>query len=107
MASAGFFVLDETSSLADPSADLVLRAFSIDAAHQRRGIGGRALTALPDLLARHLPHARTVLLTVNVRNRVARRLYLQHGFTDNGELYLGGSAGPQYVLRLVLTRPTG
>lgn len=101
--AAGFFVLDETPSPADPSADLVLRAFFIDRAHQRRGIGGRALSALPDLVARQLPAARMVVLTVNVRNQVARRLYLQHGFTDNGDRYSGGSAGPQHVLRLVLT----
>jgi len=43
-----------------------------------------------------------VVLTVNVRNQVARQLYLRHGFTDTGKLYLGGSAGPQNVLRLVL-----
>ncbi len=105
--AAGFFVLDEAPSPADPSADLVLRAFFVDRAHQRRGLGGRALTALPDLVTRRLPHARTVVLTVNVRNQVARGLYLRHGFTDDGELYLGGSAGPQHVLRLVLARPAG
>lgn len=103
----GFFVLDETPSPADPSADLVLRAFFVDRAHQRRGVGGRALAALPGLVNRELPDARTVVLTVNVRNQVAHQLYLRHGFTETGELYLGGGAGPQHVLRLVLPRPTG
>ena len=60
------------------------------------------MAALPGLVTRELPGARTVVLTVNVRNQVARQLYLRHGFTDTGELYLGGSAGPQHVLRLVL-----
>lgn len=87
----GFFVLDESPSPAYPSADLVLRAFFVDQAHQRRGVGGRALAALPGLVTRELPGARTVVLTVNVRNQVARQLYLRHGFTDTGELYLGGS----------------
>lgn len=101
--AAGFFVLDETPSPVDPFADLVLRAFFVDRAHQRQGIGGGALSALPDLVTRRWPDARTVVLTVNVRNPVACRLYLRHGFTDHGDLYLGGSAGPQHVLRLVLT----
>jgi GNAT superfamily N-acetyltransferase len=99
---AGFFVLDETPSPADPTADLVLRAFFVDQAHQGRGTASRALAALAGLVSGELPAARTVLLTVNVRNQVARQLYLRHGFTDTGELYLGGSAGPQHVLRLVL-----
>ncbi len=43
-----------------------------------------------------------MVLTVNVRNQVARRLYLRHGFSDSGQLYLGGNAGPQHVLRLDL-----
>jgi len=100
--AAGYFVIDETPSPADPSADLVLRAFFVDQGHQRQGLGGRALAALPELVARELPSARTVLLTVNVRNQVARRLYLRHDFSDTGQLYLGGNAGPQHVLRLDL-----
>jgi len=84
--AAGFFVLDETPSPADPSADLVLRAFFVDQGHQRQGLGGRALVALPELVARELPSARTVVLTVNVRNQVGRRLYLRHGFSDTGQL---------------------
>lgn len=100
--ATGFFVLDTTPSPADPSADLVLRSFFVDRAHQRRGLAGRALAALPGLIARELPGARSVVLTVNVRNQVARRLYLRHGFVDTGRRYLGGSAGPQHVLRLAL-----
>jgi hypothetical protein len=43
-----------------------------------------------------------VVLTVNVRNPVARAVYVRGGFVDAGELHLGGSAGPQHVLRLDL-----
>jgi predicted GNAT family acetyltransferase len=60
------------------------------------------VAALPGTLAADLPAARSVVLTVNVRNDVARRLYLRGGFVDTGELHLGGSAGPQHVLRLDL-----
>lgn len=101
--AAGFFVLDQTPSPAEPTANLVLRSFFIDRAHQRRGVAGRALAALPELLEQELPGATTVVLTVNVRNPVARRLYLRHEFADTGRLYRGGSAGPQHVLLLALT----
>ncbi len=94
-----FLVLDETPSDADPSADLLLRGFLVDAAAQGRGVATRAVAALPDVVRRDFPAARTVVLTVNVRP-AARAVYLRGGFVDAGELYLGGSAGPQHVLRL-------
>ncbi len=101
--SAGFFVLDRTPSEADPSADLVLRAFFVDAAAQGRGVAKAAACEVPSLVRRDFPATRRVVLTVNVRNPVARAVYLAGGFCDTGELYLGGSAGPQHVLRLDLT----
>jgi RimJ/RimL family protein N-acetyltransferase len=95
-----FLVLDETPSDADPSADLLLRGFLVDAAAQGRGVATRAVAALPEVVRRDVPAARSVVLTVNVRNPAARAVYLRGGFVDTGELYLGGSAGPQHVLRL-------
>ncbi len=95
-----FLVLDETPSEADPSADLLLRGFLVDAAEQGRGVASRAVAALPEVVRRDFPAARTVVLTVNVRNPAARAVYLRGGFVDAGELHLGGSAGPQHVLRL-------
>jgi RimJ/RimL family protein N-acetyltransferase len=97
-----FLVLDETTSGVDPSADLLLRGFFVDAAAQGRGVATRAVAALPDAVRRDLPAARSVVLTVNVRNPVARAVYVRGGFVDAGELHLGGSAGPQHVLRLDL-----
>ena len=97
-----FLVLDETPSDADPSADLLLRGFFVDAGAQGRGVATRAVAALPDVVRRDLPAVRTLVLTVNVRNPVARAVYVRGGFVDAGELYLGGSAGPQHVLRLEL-----
>lgn len=43
-----------------------------------------------------------MVLTVNARNPAARAVYLAGGFADTGELYLGGPAGPQHVMRLPL-----
>lgn len=99
-APVAFLILDETPSDADPSADLLLRGFFVDAAAQGRGVAARAVAALPAVVRRDLPRVRTVVLTVNVRNPAARAVYVRGGFVDAGELYLGGSAGPQHVLRL-------
>jgi RimJ/RimL family protein N-acetyltransferase len=101
-APVAFLVLDETPSPADPSADLLLRGFFVDAAAQGRGVATRAVSALPGVVRRDLPAARSIVLTVNVRNPAARAVYVRGGFVDRGELYLGGSAGPQHVLRLEL-----
>lgn len=96
----GFFVVDETPPEADPAADLHLRAFFVDAAAQGRGVAKAAVHGLEDLLQTDFPAARLVVLTVNARNPAARAAYLAGGFADTGELYLGGPAGPQHVLRL-------
>ncbi len=97
-----FLILDETPSDADPRADLLLRGFLVDAAEQGRGVATRAVAALPEVVRRDFPSARSVVLTVNVRNPAARAVYVRGGFVDAGELYLGGSVGPQHVLRLDL-----
>lgn len=101
-APVAFMVLDETPPDADPSADLLLRGFFVDAAAQGRGVATRAVGALPDVVRRDFPRARTLVLTVNVRNPAARAVYVRSGFVDAGELYLRGSSGPQHVLRLHL-----
>ena len=101
-APVAFLVLDETPPDADPSADLLLRGFFVDAAAQGRGVATRAVAVLPQLVRRDFPAARSVVLTVNVRNPAARAVYVRGGFVDEGRLYLGGSAGPQHVLRLAL-----
>ena len=63
---------------------------------------GIALAALPAYVCRCFPTAGAVVLTVDVRNVEAYAAYLAGGFIDTGELHLGGGAGPQHVLRLVL-----
>ena len=101
-----FFILDRTPPDFDPAADLLLRAFFVDAAAQGRGVAGRAVAELPAVVRRDFPDARTLVLSVNVRNPLARAVYLRAGFVEVGELYLGGSAGPQHVMRLDLRGPT-
>jgi RimJ/RimL family protein N-acetyltransferase len=101
----GFFVLHRgpaAGELAPEARDVLLRAFLVDAGAQGRGIATRALAALPDFVAAHLPGAHRIVLSVNVRNPVAIRTYARAGFADTGRLYHGGMAGPQHVFELWL-----
>lgn len=84
--------------------DVGLRAFFVDKHHQGKGIARSALSQLNAYVGENYPAASTVCLTVNCKNEVAYIAYLKNGFVDSGELYLGGSAGPQHVLRMQLDR---
>ncbi|HEY5783017.1 MAG TPA: GNAT family N-acetyltransferase [Lysobacter sp.] len=98
----GFYRLDfSPGSVAAhelPEPGVGLRAFVIDHAHQGRGYGAAALVAaFADLRKRH-PQRRLLALTVNCANHAAIALYLKAGFVDTGEIYLGGSSGPQHFM---------
>ncbi|MGJ7904252.1 GNAT family N-acetyltransferase [Lysobacter sp. 1R34A] len=84
-----------------------LRAYMIDRAEQGRGYGTRAIAACRDDLRLRHPQRRLLALTVNLRNRPAIRAYLKAGFVDTGELFHGGSAGPQHLMlmRLIPSSP--
>jgi ribosomal protein S18 acetylase RimI-like enzyme len=108
----GFYRLDfSPAAIAGrelPEPSVGLRAFAIDRAHQGQGYGAAALAAgCADLRARH-PQRRLLALTVNCANHAAIALYRKAGFFDTGELYLGGSSGPQHVMlyRLQPQAPT-
>ncbi len=101
----GFFAIDpdysEGHDFAEPGT-IGLRMFCIDTHHQGRGLATQASRALAAYLSDHYPGAAAVYLTVNHRNPGAKAVYLKGGFTDTGEDYLGGAAGPQYIMRLPL-----
>lgn len=101
-AVVGFYRLDfspgavAARELPEPSVGL--RAFVIDHNQQGRGYGAAALVAAcADLRQRH-PQRRLLALTVNCANHAAIALYLKAGFVDTGEIYLGGSSGPQHFM---------
>lgn len=99
--AVGFFLLDSHYSAYHAFAlpkDLGLRCFFIDQTAQGRGIAGAVLRELPAYCQQHFPGFQRLVLTVNCRNQQAARLYQKHGFADSGQLYLGGSAGPQHIL---------
>jgi RimJ/RimL family protein N-acetyltransferase len=101
----GFFVLHggvSAGRFVRPHAEFLVRAFFVDAAHQHRGVGGRALTLLPAFARSLDPGLTRLVLTVNDVNEVAQRAYFRAGFRDTGERYQRPGAGPQLVLELVL-----
>lgn len=81
---------------------VALRSFLIDAGHQGRGLGTRALDAIARYVTARHPDRTRILLSVNVRNAGAVRAYARAGYVDSGSLYHGGPAGPQHVLWLPL-----
>ncbi|CUH79130.1 putative acetyltransferase [Tritonibacter multivorans] len=101
----GFFKIDhkypQTYNFAR-TGDLGLRAFMIDQPCQGRGLGSAAVARLGPYLRRLYPAAEAMVLTVNLRNTAAIRAYLKAGMQDTGDLYTGGIAGPQHVMRLTL-----
>ncbi|SDZ18431.1 Ribosomal protein S18 acetylase RimI [Lysobacter sp. yr284] len=106
----GFYRLDFSvnaiagRALGEPSVGL--RAYAIDRREQGRGYGTAAMRAcVEDLRLRH-PQRRLLALTVNVRNLAAIAAYRKAGFHDTGELYHGGSAGPQHLMLLRLAPPS-
>lgn len=100
----GLFRVDRGYSAYDFAApdEVGLRYFIVDHAQQGRGVAGAALAALPAMLTRDYPAARSIALTVNCRNAGAYRVYERAGFEDTGALYHGGGAGPQHVMRMIL-----
>lgn len=98
----GFYRLDFAPnavvgrSLGMPSVGL--RAFVIDQDWQGRGLGAKAMAACcEDVRTRH-PERAALVLTVNTVNAPAITAYRRAGFVDTGELFQGGSAGPQHIM---------
>ncbi|MCB1343328.1 MAG: GNAT family N-acetyltransferase [Pseudooceanicola sp.] len=79
-----------------------LKSFMIDAGRQGQGVGTAAVRALDAYLPARYPGIRSVVLTVNMANPAAIRTYRAGGFVDTGEIYEGGRAGPQLVMRMPL-----
>jgi RimJ/RimL family protein N-acetyltransferase len=101
-AVVGFFKLDVAYS-SDyefcPKDGLGLRAFAIDINCQGQGLGTEAVKVLFPYLKAHYSMFNWIYLTVNCKNPGARVCYERGGFENTSEQYLGGLAGPQYIMR--------
>ena len=98
----GFFKIDIAYSstfafCSEPSVGL--RTFVIDAKLQGKGIGSNAVKALLPYLKENYPHYHSLYLTVNCQNPGAVSCYQKAGLQDTGQLYLGGAAGPQHIMK--------
>ena len=101
----GFFNIDSAYSDTYPftiQGELGLRAFFIDSSCQGKGYGKAATVALGRYLKEAYPDRSSIVLTVNCENPGAYRCYLGGGFCDTGELFHGGKAGPQHIMRMSL-----
>lgn len=99
----GFLVLHggvSAGRFVRPHGEFLVRAFFVDAAHQHRGVGARALALLPAFARSLDPSLTRLVLTVNDVNEVAQHAYFRAGFRDTGERYQRPGAGPQLVLDL-------
>lgn len=101
----GFFLIDrhyyQYHTFASKNS-VGVRAFFIDRQYQGKGLGLSAMLALPNYIRRNYPSINDVFLTVNCQNVNGYKCYIKANFDDTGELYQGGSAGPQHVMRLKL-----
>lgn len=101
----GMFALDRGGYLREFDPDpktVLLRAFYVAPAHQGRGYARAAVAQVADFVRVHAPEINRVVLTVNQANPAAIRSYLAGGFSDTGEMYLGGDAGPQHVFETLV-----
>jgi GNAT superfamily N-acetyltransferase len=98
----GFFKLDTAYSYNYefcPATGLGLRAFALDKDQQGKGVGTRTVKALFPYLKEHYTSFEFIYLTVNLKNPGAIACYEKGGFEKTDELYLGGAAGPQHIMR--------
>ena len=106
--TVGFFRLDAQFSASHPFAPegaLGLRSFFVGSNYQGQGLARQALQAMPAYIHHLGLPASQLYLTVNCKNDAAYQLYQRSGFVATGELYLGGSYGPQHIMYLALAVP--
>ncbi|QPB85579.1 GNAT family N-acetyltransferase [Pseudoalteromonas rubra] len=81
-----------------PTGALGIRAFVIGQQYQGKGLGSAAMVAVLGYLAEHYAQFRWLYLGVNCQNPGAYACYKKAGLTECEDKYLGGPAGPQYIM---------
>ncbi|MGE7269956.1 GNAT family N-acetyltransferase [Brevibacillus panacihumi] len=100
----GFFVLHVGEGIGEYTSNpraILLRALSVTEEHQGKGYAKKAMLALPNFVAEHLPGKEEIILAVNERNLAAKQLYEKSGFVDKGITRMG-PIGRQYMLHYFL-----
>lgn len=99
-----FFILDSGVDKLDYTKDtdsLLLRAFSTDSSHTKKGYATSALKKLPSFAKRTFPSVTSIYLGVNIKNKPAIHLYEKVGFEDTKRTF-NGPKGVQKILKLSL-----
>jgi RimJ/RimL family protein N-acetyltransferase len=68
---------------------ILIRTFSTDFNHQRKGYAQQALSLVPEFVTDHFAGINEIVLAVNVRNKPAQALYKKCGFVDEGVRAMG------------------
>ncbi|BBN99379.1 hypothetical protein St703_20840 [Sporolactobacillus terrae] len=68
---------------------LLLRAFSVNADFQGKGIASKALCVLDAFINVHFPATTEVILAVNHKNTIAQHVYEKVGYIDYGTRVMG------------------
>ncbi|MBN3553886.1 GNAT family N-acetyltransferase [Fictibacillus nanhaiensis] len=98
--TVGFFVLHKGENIGDFTANpnaMVIRALSINHPEQGKGFAKDAMLQMPQFVSDHFPEVNELILAVNFKNDLAKKLYEKVGFVDRGQIK-PGPVGPQYVL---------
>ncbi|WP_332871678.1 GNAT family N-acetyltransferase [Exiguobacterium flavidum] len=95
----GFFILHKNPPKTHRTDDksILLRAFSIDARHQKQGYAKEAMLQLPDFVRANFPEMTAITLAVNKKNIAAKSLYFKTGFFDTLQS-VSGPIGEQHIL---------
>lgn len=106
--TVGFFILRERQALPEwaPSGVVTLHSFRIGHADQGKGYGRAGTDLAMSWIQRARPGVRHLMLGVNVRNALAKSLYLKAGFVDT-EAIFRGPIGDQNILAVAIPRYGG
>jgi RimJ/RimL family protein N-acetyltransferase len=89
---AGFFVLhgwEGVKAYSNNTEAILLRAYSVNAAYQGKGIASASIQLLPSFVKNRFPSKTEIILAVNHRNEKAQRVYQKSGFIDKGVRVMG------------------
>ncbi|MEI2468178.1 GNAT family protein [Peribacillus frigoritolerans] len=80
---------------------ILLKSFSLDLRHQKKGLAFKTLKVLPDLIKLSHPDKDEIILTVHHSNVPAINLYKKAGFIDKGYRF-NGEEGEEFIFHFAL-----
>lgn len=101
---AGFFVLHRWEGVKEywnNKNAILLRAYSIEASAQGKGIAKESLKLLPAFVKEHFPSVNEIILAVNHGNFAAQHVYRITGFIDKGIRSMGRN-GELFIMHMEL-----